>query len=330
MGLDTAKIINQSLTAIDQHKKMWKDHCRIVSKFKMKPLTDFENTGIGKAVLLIANGYSFEKELETIKKYQHNVDILACDKTLGHCLRNGIVPKYCIVADARVDYEKYMEPWKDQLKDTILFQNVCANPKWVENGNWKDRYFFVCKDSVGSETLFGQLSGCRNYIAAGTNVSNGMVIFLTQCDNEGRRNFFGYDKLLLIGFDYSWEVNGNYYAFDYEGGGKRYYMRHVYGKNMAGELCFTSNNLSFSAQWLTQYIQAFKLPIIQCSRHSVFQTGVIGKLDEQMQYRFKTEDSRTISELVNKKRAIMQEVAKIDSGINKLKREHHFAMMATV
>lgn len=329
MGLSTDQIVNQSFTAIIQHKDKWKNHCKHISRYKMKSLADFEHSGFGKAVLLIANGYSFEREIETIKKYQHNVDIMVCDKTLGHCLKNGIVPKFCLVADSNVDYERYMEPWKDQLKDTILFHNVCANPKWADNGNWKDRYFFCVKDAVGSEDIFGQISGCPNQIPAGTNVSNSMVIFVTQCDNEKTQNFFGYDKILLIGFDYSWSVNGKYYAFNEDGDGKKYYMRHIYGRNVAGDLCFTSNNLSFSMQWLKKYIDSFGLPVVQCSRETVFPTKVIGRLDEQMQYRFKPEHGQIVISALKKKRAIMAELATIERGINEIQKEHYFARLAS-
>lgn len=329
MAINTDQIIRQSLTAIDQHKEVWKKHCRHNSKYKMKSLEDFHQVGVGKACLLVANGESLELEMETIKKYKDNVDILCCDKTLGHLLNNGIVPTYCIVADAKVNYEKYMEPWKDKLQDIILFQNVYANTKWVDNGNWKDKYFFVCKDAVGSEEYFAKLSGCRNFIAAGTNVSNGMVIFLTQSDNDGRKNFFGYDKLLLVGFDYSWTAQGNYYAYDYEGGGKRYYMRHVYGKNLAGKLCFTSNNLSFSMQWLKKYIEAFNLPVIQCSRHTVFHTKLMGKLADEMQYKYKPEDSKTMTEGLKKKRELLADLAKIDSSIKSIQRDHYYAYLAS-
>lgn len=330
MGISTDQIVAQSLTAIDQHREKWKNHCRHNSRFKMKSFEDFHNTGIGKAVLAIANGYSFELEIETIKKHQDKVDILVCDKTLGHCLKNGITPTYCVVADASVNYEKYMEPWKDQLQNTIIFQNVCGNPQWVDNGNWKDRYFFICQDAVNSEAYFSELSGCKNFIAAGTNVSNAMVIFLTQCNNSITQNFFGYDKILLIGFDYSWEHEGNYYAFDHDGSGKFYYMRHIYGRNMAGKYCYTSNNLSFSAQWLKKYVEAFNLPVVQCSKHSVFTTKVGANLEEQMCYSYKKEDLFTMKNLYQKKSELMSELGRIELGIKSIYRDHKFAFLGSV
>ena len=48
------------------------------------------------------------------------------------------------------------------------------------------------------------------------------------------------------GFDYSWKHDGKYYAFDEDAGGKRYYMRHVYGISGSGKLIYTSNNLNTS------------------------------------------------------------------------------------
>lgn len=330
MGLTTEQIKSQSRTAIRQWGPQWREHSKYLSKYEMKSLKDFEGIGIGRPVLLIANGASFEREIETIKKYQGNVDIMVCDKALGSCLDNGIIPTYVIVCDANVSFERYMEKWKDQLSNTILFSNVCANPKWADYGNWKDRYFFVNKDSIQSEEEFSVLSGCKNFIAAGTNVSNCMVIFMTQCDNEKRINFFGYDKILLIGFDYSWEFDGNYYAFDHTGNGKRYYMRHIYGINIAGRPCYTSNNLVFSAEWLKQYITAFRLPVIQCSKHTLFPATYQGDLAEQMQYRYKAEDAGRYLDLKNKKDELSKRLARIEEEAKSMMKDHFFSLIRTV
>jgi len=331
-GLTTEQIRNQSLTALRQWETIWRKHAENASKYQMKSFADFEGIGAGRACLLVANGWSFEKELETIKKHQGNVDIFACDKTLGHLLENGIKPTYCVVCDANVDYEKYMEKWKDQLQDTILIQNVCANPKWVDNGNWKDRYFFVVKDAIQSEQIFQGLSKCPNTIAAGTNVSNSMVIFMTQCDNEHRRNFFGYDKYLLIGFDYCWTVKGSYYAFDFEGKGKRYYMRHVYGKTLGGDLCYTSNNLAFSVQWLQKYIEAFKLPVLNCSKYSVLAVPgqkKVAKLEEQMQYKGSV-DPVKLGYAAKKRRELLDLKRKIEEELNEMRTRQFFDYLASV
>lgn len=333
MGITSQQIIHQSQSAMKQWEGIWRKHAAEAAKLPMKSLSDFEGSGAGRACLLIANGASFEREIETIKKYQGNVDILVCDKALGHCLDNGVIPTYVLVADANVSFEKYCEKWKDQLKDTILFSSVCANPKWAALKGWKDVYFYCVKDAIATEKIFQEISGCPNVIAAGTNVSNTMIIFMSQCDNERQANFFGYDKYLLIGFDYCWTATGNYYAFDFEGKGKRYYMRHNYGRTIGGEYCYTSNNLGFSLSWIQKYIEAARLPVVQCSRDTVFPTpsvhGGAADLAKQMQYKG-TVDGAQQRALAKKLREISEERRRLSTELIKGRRTQFYDFAASL
>ncbi len=330
MALSPNDILKQSERAYAQWATQWREHAKIHSKYPMKSLADFENSGIGKPVLCVANGYSLETEINTIHKYQDNVDIICCDKSLKHLIDNGIRPKFCLVADANVSYEKYLEPIKDQLQDTILISNVCSNPEWTEKGNWKDKYFFCVMDILESQKEWQALSGCPNVVAAGTNVSNSLVIFLTQCDNGGRKNFFAYDKMLLIGFDFSWKAHLSYYAFDKEGGGKTNYMRHAYLLDLNREPVVSSNNLIFSAKWLDQYITAFKLPVVQCNRQGVFATKNMGVLSEQMQYSFRKEDSRKIRDLVSLRKTLVEKKKELEAKIQEIAKDHYYAYISSV
>ena len=331
MSLSESAIRKQSESAYNQWAVQWREHASIHSKYAMAPMDDFENIGIGKAVLCVANGYSLELEMETIKAKQANVDILACDKTLGHLIENGIKPTYVMVCDANVDYERYLKPYENQLQDTILFINVCGNPKWTENGNWKAKYFFVNKDVLQSEKEFVSISGCKNLIPAGTNVSNAMVVLLTQSDNEaGRRNFFGYDKILLIGYDYCWREDGNYYAYNRDGDGKANYMRHVYTRNIRGDYAYTSNNLAFSAVWLDKYISVFRLPVIQCSRESIFLTKGMGTLSEQMDYTYKAEDSQKVRAATRRLRQLQAETVALQKGLQAISFDHYVGVASSI
>lgn len=328
---DRLRTVQQSENALRQWKDLWTTHAKYHSRFApFKPFSDFQNIGVGKACLLVANGYSFEKNAEIIKAHAAGVDILCCDKTLGHLIKMGIKPTYCLVADAMVDYDKYMKPYKDQLDETVLFMTVTANMKWSANGNWKDRYFMVNHDAIGSEKTFMALSGCQNTVPAGTNVSNAMVVLLTQSDNSGRRNFFGYDKLLLIGFDYCWMNEGGYYAFDWEAGGKRNYMRHVYCITKSGKHAYTSLNLTYSAQWLQTYINSFKLPVVQCSGDTVLQIEYTGDLAKQMQYSFQPEDSTFVREQIEKRDKLLKEVHDINNRVLNLGTEHYYKFLASI
>lgn len=330
MSLTPDAIRKQSESAYGQWCKQWRQHAEIHSKFKMKPLADFRNSGIGKALLLIANGYSFEQNIETIKKYRANVDVMVCDKALGHCIENDIIPDFVILCDANVSYEKYLKKWKSKLKNTILFSNVCANPQWTKKHIWKDIYFFVNQDVLKSELEFSKISGCQNFIPAATNVSNAMVVFATQATNEVRDNFFGYDKILMIGFDYSWMPDGNYYAFDHDGNGKRKYMKHVYLLNVGGRYSYTSTNLLFSAKWIEDYIRIFGIRAVQCSDNSVLTGWKRGKLDEQMQYLYKPEDSGKMTGLIAEHEQVLLKLNKIKNDIHGINKDHYMKMVASL
>lgn len=323
------RIREQSINAYKQWSEKWRIHAKIHSKYKQLPLEDLRNTGIGRACLIVANGFSFEENIETIKKYQNKVDIFCCDKTLGHLLENGITPKYCMVCDASVNYSKYLEPWRSQLQNTILLMNVCGNPEWTEKGNWKRNYFFVNMDAMNYEKEFKALSGNTNFIPAGTNVSNAQVVMLTQCDNKGYKNFFNYDKLLLIGFDYSWRP-GKYYAFNRDGDGKDNYMRHTYLVDAANDYVYTSGNLTFSAQWLGQYVNTFKLPVVQCSKHSIAGIKNFGNLEEQMQYKYKIDDMPLIQNAVKRKNDLLEQLNQLQSVLKKVSADHHYSYLGSI
>lgn len=330
MSLTPDAIKQQSLSAYNQWAVQWRAQAKEHYREKHNNLKDFQNHGIGKACLLVGNGYSFEENIETIKKHQDNVDIVACDKSMGGLLDNGITPDFVLLCDANVSYEKYMKPYEDKLKDTILFSNVCANPDWTRGGKWKDKYFFVNEDVLKSEVEFSKISNCYNFIPAATNVTGAMSVFMTQSNNNGRNNFFGYDKILMIGFDYCWRPDGGYYAFDHEGGGKRNYMKHVGAISYDGQYIQTSNNLLFSAKWLDKYIRTFSLPFVQCGKGCLLSGAVKGDLEKHIQYSYRAEDREEI-------RSAMSELSKLDLLRNKLNnkiqeigRDHYNNMRATL
>ena len=326
--MSEAEIKHQSLSCYGQWCVQWRENAKFHgNRFTMHSLEELRNTGIGKAALCVANGYSFEENIETIKKHQNNVDIIACDKTIKHCIENDIKVKYCVVCDANVSYEKYLEPIKDKLEDTILIINVCAQTNWATFGNWKKVYFFVNQDVLKSEKEFSSLSGCQNIVVAATNVSSQMVVILTQSDNKQIRNIFGYDKYLLIGFDYSWA--DKYYSFEHDGGGKINYMKNIYLKDLSGQLVCTSTNLMFSARWFDHYLKAFKLPIYQCSTRSIV-GGICGikNLEHEMQYKYRTEDSHLVQKMLKMKQEISESLREIEIKLNDIAFDHLQAIQA--
>jgi hypothetical protein len=330
MKIDEKSTRIQSLNAYGQWKDVWRKHAKHHSTMPQKSFDDLVNTGLGKACLLIANGASFEENLETIQKNQKHVDIMVCDKALGHCLDHGIQPTYVMVCDAVIDYDKYMAKYKDMVSDVILFAPVTANIKWTSEPRWKDVYFFVNDDVIESHKEFSELSGCKNFIPAATNVSNQMLVLLNQSNNHGRNNFFGYDKLLLIGYDFCWREHGNYYSFSKDGGGKHEYMRHIYLYDANGDFVYTSTNLYFSCAWLTKYINTFHIPVINCTRKSILFTKHHGKLEKQMLYNFRTEDGEKVRKLLKERSKALAFLRQADTIIKDIGRAHYNSFVASV
>ncbi len=325
--MENDEVLKQSKNAYAQWCETWRAHAIENGKLEQRPFKDIEGIGVGSAAILVANGYSFEEDIEVLKESKD--DIYACDKTLGALLDHGITPKGCIVCDAVVDYEKYLEPWKDKIGGVDLYMNICGNPKWAKAG-WKNKFFFANQDVLQSEKEFMELSGCPNMIPAATNVSNAMVVLLFQSDNSGRKNVFGYDKVLLTGFDYCWHPTGNYYAFDHSAGGKRDYMRHIFLTDNSGQFCYTSNNLHFSSRWLSKYINTYNLPVVQCSNRSLLGLKYTGKLKDQINYNYNRQDSSKLIKLKKEKKEISQRLKELRKELNKVELDHYKNLIATV
>ena len=77
-------------------------------------------------------------------------------------------------------------------------------------------------------------------------------------------NWGGFEKYLLVGYDFSWKPEGNYYAWE-NPKPKRFYMTHRTALDSKGDIVLTGENLIFSSRWLESYCQAFSLPVVNCT-----------------------------------------------------------------
>ena len=244
--LSKEEVLTQSKNAFQQWEKVWLENAKINGVlYKEKGIAhkDLKHSGIGRKLLCISTGPSMEKYLAEIKNVQRDsVDIACVDKSFGLLMDSGIVPDYVIVEDAVIDYDKWCAPWVDKTDKIMLLSNVTANTKWTTN--WKGPLcYHVNKDNIKTQDIYGPASGCTDLVPAGLNVANALLIFATM--------ILGYDEYLLLGYDYCFGVEDNYYA----GGDspKRYWMRHIEMVDKAGRWVYTSQNLMFSARWLADF-----------------------------------------------------------------------------
>jgi len=268
MSLSYKDVRNQSRQVWGQFgDKLWLPNAKKNAQLKYKDCRELHNSKIGKFSVLSAMGESLEANIDTLKKYRDRYEITVCDKGFGALLEHGIKADYVILCDASIPF-KWLDKYVNETDGVSLMATAYANPEWTHA--WKgDKYFYVNKDAIGTEVNFTPIFGDKiRIMPAGSNVSNAMVIFWTGCDEKTAANWSGYEKYLLVGYDYSWTPKGNYYAWN-NPTPKRYYMHHRTMLDINGDRCFTSENLLFSAKWLMQYLTSFNLPAVNCSGRGI-------------------------------------------------------------
>jgi hypothetical protein len=259
---------------------LWIPNAKKNALLKRHNLHELQHMGVGKCAVLVAMGSSLESQIESLKKYRHLVDVICCDKAFGPLLEHGIKADVVVVADAGIPF-KYIEPWINQTEGVKLMATPYANTEWTHA--WKGPvYFYVNQDAIESEQVFLPIIGHdTRVIPASSNVSNAMVVLFTNCENKKNENWGGYERYFLIGYDYSWPVNGNYYAW-YDPKPKRNYMNHRTLLDLKQDIVFTSENLVFSCKWLISYITTFELPVVNCCGKGILDIPAKSTLETEL------------------------------------------------
>lgn len=268
VAVSAMEVQRQSEAVFNQFgESVWIPNAQENAKLSRGNIDDLRNAGIGKFLLLCAMGESLETNIETIRKYRDRVDVVTCDKGFGPLLDHGIKADFVMICDANIPFH-YMEKYVEKTEGVTLISTPYANPQWTKA--WRGpKYFYINKDAIVSERIFLKIFGHETRtIPAGSNVSNAMLVFFTGSDNLQNVNWGGYERIFLVGYDYSWRPEGNYYAW-LNPKPKRHYMNHRTLIDAWGNIVFTSENLLFSAKWLYSYITSFGLPAVNCSGRGI-------------------------------------------------------------
>lgn len=265
-------VVKQSQQVYGQFgESKWIPYAKKNVQLPHRDTNELRNIGVGKFLLLCAMGESLEANIDVIKKYRDRVDIVTCDKGFKPLYDNGVIADYVMVCDCNILFH-HIESHIDKTDGVKLLATPYANPSYTRNWNG-DRYFFVNQDAIQTEKKFIEIFGKDvRVIPAGSNVSNAMLVFFTGADEYQNINWGGYEQYILVGYDYSWRPEGNYYAWG-NPKPKRYYMNHRTVLDYNGDMVYTSENLWFSAKWAYSYITSFKLPVVNCSSRGLLHTG---------------------------------------------------------
>lgn len=265
--LSPEEIYKQSTSVFGQFgESKWIPFAKENVKLEHRPTEELRNIGIGRHMLLAAQGASLEEKADIIKKYRDRVVITTNDKCFGPLLEHGVKADFVMLCDCNILF-KHIEPYIEDTKNVALLSTPYANPEWTRA--WKGpRYFYVNKDAIQSEQIFIKIFGKdMRIVPAGSNVSNAMLIFWTGSDERQNINWGGFEKYILVGYDYSWrrkQDGGNYYAWN-DPEPKRYYMQHRTAIDPYNNVVFSSENLIFSAKWMESYITSYGLPVVNAS-----------------------------------------------------------------
>jgi hypothetical protein len=250
--LSQKEVLKQSMGAMKQWEGTWRSHAkRNGDIMRKKGLSNqrIYGHGLGKKAVCVAYSSSLEYHVNELKIKNEAVDILCVDKAMGYLIDHDVIPNFVYLADAGIDYDRWCKPWINKTENICLLMNVTANPIWAEN--WKGKIiFFVNQDNIKTEEIFAPISGCREFVKASSNVGNSILVHAT--------TYLLYDEYYLLGYDSSWGQNDNYYCG--EDSDKRWYMNHHQLINTEGELVCTSQNLLFTARWLSDFINAIIVP----------------------------------------------------------------------
>lgn len=294
--LSQKEIKKQSEAAMSQWEPTWrinsKENGEIFRKLGSRSHKELMFASAGKSILCVGLGPSLEDKIDLLREHQDNpgFDIICVDKAFGLLIDNGIKPeniKYVNIADAGISYEKWLEPYIQHTRNTTLIANINANPKWAKNW-WFNQdkhniYWYCNKDNIQTEKIFVPIAGISksDIIPAGSNVGNSNVIFSA--------SVLGGDEILLLGYDFAWRFEQNYYAFaDNEqlGTNKRGWMRHIMLFDKEGEITNTSNNLMFSSRWLSDYCNVELNPhgvlVTDCCDSTILEKVPRGNLEKKL------------------------------------------------
>lgn len=271
----------QSLSVFGQFgETVWIPNAKENAKLERRNAHELQNVGLGKVLVLVAMGASLEDHIDTLKKYRDRIDIICCDKSFVPLMDRNVVPNYVMICDANIPARHY-ETHVLKTKDISLIATPYANTLWTKP--WLGpRYFYVNKDAIYSEEVFLPIMGEKTrVIPASSNVSNAMAVFMCGSDEKKRINWAGYERYILVGYDYSWRPDGNYYAWS-NPIPKRHYLHHITMLDINRDPIFTSHNLLFSARWLYDYATYHSLPIVNCSGRGLLDIPLKNTLEREL------------------------------------------------
>jgi hypothetical protein len=133
----------------------------------------FQESHKDKTVVLLGASPAIAKQIDQLRELQHEPDFVFIGITSGlaYLLKNGIRPKYVLIADADPAMVRFWEDMDmEQTKDITLLANVCTHPDMLKM--WKGDIKFLAIFTVIKKLdkkiakLLAPINGCGQFFPA--------------------------------------------------------------------------------------------------------------------------------------------------------------------
>ena len=271
MSLTKENVNKHSTLALNMWRDLWKENC-LKNKDKIyNSHKDFLNIYKDKIAVLFAYGPSFEDNVNKIKDSDIFINrdkyVIGCvDKAFKPLCEKGVYPDYCLLADGTISAEDWLHGVDNaHVQNCYLVSNIYGSSGWCQHWNdvaGKEKIiFYLNKDNIKSEEIFGPIAEFYEVIEAASNCGNSLAVFTTK--------IFGCKTTLLFAFDYGF-TNQYYGTCDSD-------KRWKFGTNtkidIHGDLIRNTSNMDFSATWLETYIayslEKYKAKIINYTNNGL-------------------------------------------------------------
>ena len=149
---DFAKAISDNTGNI--YRELWIENAR-ANRMLVRQwgwATELQDAHSGRTSVLLGASPAIKKQLDQLRELQKDSRFVFIGITSGlkYMLESGIVPKYCMIADADPKMARFWEGLDmDLTKDTTLIASLCVHPDLLKM--WKGKIKFLAIDSDDKE-----------------------------------------------------------------------------------------------------------------------------------------------------------------------------------
>ena len=248
----------------------------------------------GLTSFIIGAGPSLEKNIHHLADISDRGVIVCVEAALRFCLKNGIIPEYCISIDGS---DKMLAMVDDcDTSKTTLVCTVSSNPNLVSA--WKGQRFFVTTHHIGVEKKWNSFHRTR-IVKAKCDLKSGDELFLDEqyeiefggvsetiscggnvstAAHDFAYRFLKSQQIVFVGLDLSWKYESHHYAGHehIENVKARTQVFPMSHQDLNGDNVLTNFSLMSFKRWHEAYARQYPGSVINATEGGILGIGEKG------------------------------------------------------